>query len=96
MTGRTTFFILAATTCSMFFSYVFLVNKTVSNVVARSKTESSISELSSSMGDLEFKYMALKKSVTLDLAYSKGFEDAMPSTFLAQKPMPAAISYNSR
>lgn len=96
MKRKTTFFILTAILFTTFSSYVFLVNKTVANVVTRGKAQASISSISSAMGELEFKYMTLKKSVTLELAYSKGFNDSVPSSFLAQNAFPTPISFNSR
>ena len=96
MTRKNTFFTLSVILCAMFFAYVFLVNKTVSNVVARGKAETAIASVSSAMGELEFKYLTLKKSVTLSVAYSKGFQDSVPSTFLARKSSVAPLSYNQR
>jgi hypothetical protein len=78
----------------MFSYYVYLVNKTIMNVVARERIESDISTLSSSVGALEFKYISLKNGVTLELAHAKGFQDALPTTFIDASKRPA-LSYNS-
>lgn len=64
------------------------------NVVAREKVESNISSLSTSIGTLEFKYITLKNTVTLDLAHAKGFEDASPSKFIARQSSGVSLSYN--
>ena len=96
MKRKTTFFILATILLAASSSYIFFINKTIANVVARGKAQAAIASLSSSMGELEFQYMTLKKSITLDLAYSKGFSDAVPSSFLARHASAAPISYNPR
>ena len=88
------FFIVLAVLLVTFFSYVYLVNKTIMNVVAREKVESNISSLSTTIGTLEYKYITLKNSVTLDLAYSKGFKEATPSQFIARQKSGNSLSYN--
>ena len=90
------FFFILALLLSVFGTYVYLVNKTIMNVVAREQTIKTVSSLSSTIGGLEFKYITLKNSVTLDLAHSKGFQDFSPTTFLAEQKPAATISYNSR
>jgi hypothetical protein len=64
------------------------------NVVAREKAETTISDLSTTIGTLEYKYIALKNAVTIDLAHAKGFTDASPTSFLARKEGAQALSYN--
>jgi len=91
---RTLFFVLLSLLVLVFLAYVFLVNKTVMNVVERERVEKDIASLSSSMGELEFKYIGLKNSITLDLAYEKGFSDAIPTSFLAREKSVPGLSYN--
>ncbi len=88
------FFGLATLLVGTFVFYVYLVNATIMNIVARENAASQISELSSSVGTLEYKYMTLKNSVTIDLAHTKGFTDASPTSFLARKDLAPALSYN--
>jgi hypothetical protein len=89
------FFVFAALLVATFGFYVYLVNATIMNVVAREKVESTISELSTTIGDLEFKYISLKNNITLDLAREKGFTDASPTAFLARNEAAPALSYGS-
>ncbi len=88
------FFVLASILIVIFGFYAYLVNKTIMNVVARGKVEQNISSLSSSIGDLEFKYMTIRNGITIDLAYAKGFLDAEPTQFISRNP--STLSYNSR
>ncbi len=89
------FFAALALLVSLFALYVYLVNRTVMNVVAREQTGRTVATLSTSIGGLEFKYITLKDSITLDLAHEKGFMDFSPTTFLAQQKPAATLSFNS-
>ncbi|MBX4198206.1 hypothetical protein KW782_02615 [Candidatus Parcubacteria bacterium] len=78
----------------VFFLYAYLINRTIMNVVAREKTEQKIAVLSSVIGELEFKHMASKNRITLELAYEKGFLDTIPAQFIARSGR-AILSYNT-
>jgi hypothetical protein len=87
-------YLLIAAVVSTFFLYIYLVNKTIMNVVTRERAQSNISSLSTTLGSLEFKYITLKNGVTLDVAHEKGFQDASPTAFLARKTG-GPLTYNS-
>lgn len=87
---------LAGVLLSIFVMYGFLINKTIMNVVARQNSEKEIASLSSAVGDLEFKYMNLKSSITLELAHGKGFQDNLPSRFLSRTSPAKTLTYNIR
>lgn len=89
------FFIFSALLVGVFFLYVYLVNAAVMNVVTRERVTGTMSELSTTVGNLEYQYMNLKNGVTLDLAYEKGFKDTSPTTFLARTSASPVLSYNS-
>ncbi len=88
------FYILATILITIFGLYAYLVNRTIMNVVAREKTYREISTLSTSIGELEFKYMSIRNNITLELAYEKGFHDAVPSQFISRGS--SALSFNTR
>jgi hypothetical protein len=88
------FFVFATLLVGTFLCYVYLVNATIMNVVAREQIETNISDLSTTIGTLEYKYISLKNAVTIDLAHAKGFTDASPTSFLARKDAAPALSYN--
>lgn len=94
ISDKALFFIVLGFLISTFVMYVFLVNKTIMNVVAREKVEKNISSLSTSIGELEFKYISLKNKVTLELAHSKGFSDVSPTRFIARNGNGSSLSYN--
>jgi len=93
---KTLFFVFSAILVSLFFSYVYLVNATVKNIVARERIEKTISETTSNIAELEVKYMSLKNSVTLEVARAKGFADASPTRFLTRNEKTTTLTYNSR
>lgn len=74
--------------------YMYLINATVLNVVAREKYENQIADLSSKVGDLEFKNIALKNSITIDKATLLGFVETTDVTFISRDSR--NLSYNSR
>lgn len=62
--------------------YMYFVNKTVWNVVARQQTESSIVSLNSELSDMEFKYITAKSNITMDMAQRLGFQPAEHTIFV--------------
>lgn len=54
-------------------SYGFMVNKTISNAVAKQQMEVEILSINSDVNSMESNYLSLKNDVTMDLAIAKGF-----------------------
>jgi hypothetical protein len=79
----------------LFISYAYLVNKTVLNVVAREKAESTIGSLNTTLGQMEFQEMSMRGADTIDLAHSLGFQDVDDITFINQQPVSKGLSYNN-
>ncbi len=80
--GKTVFWSFV---CMLFFMvtcYVYLINTATRNGVSWSKTEESIASIGSHVSELESSYLSLKQSVTLSLAYAKGFEDVKAVRFI--------------
>lgn len=76
--------------------YVYAVNRTVFNVVASTKAENTIAQSSATVSDLESRYVALKNKITLDFAYSQGFQDASKQQiFIAKKLVSNTLSFNA-
>lgn len=55
--------------------YMFFINATVRNVVARQNLEKEANSLTLSIGSKEFEYISKRNTVDLTLAYSMGFKD---------------------
>ncbi len=77
------FWFLASSLLLMTVWYVYLVNTAAFNGVRWSKAEEGISSLGATVSELESSYLSLKQSVTLSLAYAKGFEDVKDVTFIS-------------
>lgn len=67
-------------------SYGFLVNKTILNAVAKQNLEQQMSSLNSNVNSLEFTYLSLENSITMDLALSKGFVTVAEDSFAVVTP----------
>ena len=65
-------FVAAIVLCASM--YMFFVNKTVWNVVARQEAESKIVSLNSKVSTMEFQYITAKANVTMELAKSLGYQ----------------------
>ena len=75
--------------CMVF--YIFCINMTVRNVVAREQLEARASALTLAIGNKEFQYISARNAVTLSLAYSLGFKDVVEKTYISKK----SVSYVS-
>lgn len=64
--------------------YVYLVNSSIFNVVARKEHEEMISLTETEITGLVSEYMALSEKITLELAYERGFVDAPASGVFAK------------
>jgi len=66
-------------------TYIYFVEKTVWNVVARENTQNDVVALNSKLSDLEFQYISSVNSVTMDTALQLGFVPATDNTnFVAE------------
>ena len=76
--------------------YIYAVNRTVFNVVAATKAEKNLTQSVAVVTDLESNYISLKNKITLDFAYSQGFQDASnQQIFIVKKPMGHVLSFNA-
>lgn len=76
--------------------YLYAVNRTVFNVVATTNAEKTLAQSAATSADLESSYIALKNKITLDFAYSQGFQDASgQQIFLVKKPAVNTLSFNA-
>lgn len=75
-------------------AYAFLLQKAIMNVVAREKISTDIRTLSTSVSELEAKYLTVKNTINIELAHAKGFKNAEVSNFISKKSLTAmAHSY---
>jgi hypothetical protein len=75
--------------------YMYFINATVHNVVARQNLEAEASTLTLAIGNKEFKYITERNNVTLQVAYAMGFKDVTAKTFIT-KDSSKQVSYLTR
>lgn len=62
--------------------YIYLVSKSVVNVVVRKEVEQQIAEVNSQIGKLELSYLEKKQSITLARARTLGFREVAEKTYV--------------
>jgi hypothetical protein len=66
--------------------YIYFINLTVHNVVARQTLEAEASQLSLNIGKQEFQYISKRNSVTLEKALALGFKEVVDKKFISRIP----------
>ena len=64
--------------------YVYFVNQTVHNVALRQKSEKNIVQLTSRLGELEFKSISMKNKIDAEYAYTRGFKEVKNQKFVSK------------
>jgi hypothetical protein len=75
--------------------YIYFIDTTIHNVVARQNLENEATSLTLSIGSQEFQYISKRNAVTLDLAYSMGFKDIAVKEYVSKKS-PDSVAFLSR
>ncbi len=75
--------------------YMYLINATVYNIVARENFESEANALTLSIGKQEFAYIQARNSITLETAHSRGFKEVSQKTYISPNSV-SQVSYLSR
>jgi hypothetical protein len=73
-----TFWTLAALSLSCLVVYVYAVNATVHNTVARESLKTEAQNLATHLSEMEFAAIGMKNGVSLDMAIARGFSEAKP------------------
>ncbi|MES3004617.1 MAG: hypothetical protein V4690_00725 [Patescibacteria group bacterium] len=64
--------------------YMYFINSTVYNTVARQNFETEASALALEIGKDEFSYIAKRNTITVDLAYTLGFKDVAVKKYVTR------------
>lgn len=72
--------------------YMYSINITVRNVIAREEIENKIAELSLSTSNKEFEYINKRNDITITVAYSMGFKDVDQKQFVSKDTV-SLVSY---
>ena len=76
-------------------TYVFLVQRTVTNAIVSEGTRVQISELASGVGELESRYLGLSAGVTVEKAEGLGFQSVLESKYLARPSLGTVLSLDN-
>ena len=88
------FVILISAILLVSFSYVFLLQKAILNVIQRGKITQQINSSSIATSELEQKYFSLKNTITMEMAYAKGLKSAEVTSYITKKPLTAMALHN--
>jgi|GEM_PF-1613275 len=84
--GKGLFWTLACLVLFVTALYVFLLNTASENGVRWREGEKEIASFGADISELESRYLSLKQSITLKMAYARGFQDVGTIRFVsAQK-----------
>ncbi len=79
----------------LFSFYIYLIIQTTVNITTYQYIQQEIINLDSSIGDLEFKYMSLKKNINLDMAKILGYAEASKVNFVDKSIINNKLSLGS-
>lgn len=82
LTEKTVFMSLAFTCVSLFILYIYFVSASVWHVVMRTEIDQEITVISSSISELESKYIEAQHRVSSDIASLQGYEKASSKIFI--------------
>jgi hypothetical protein len=74
--------------------YAFFVAGAIANVIEAKDITSNVALVTSTIGELESKYLFAKSSIDLEYAKSEGFSASQSGTIYIAKQGSAAISFN--
>jgi hypothetical protein len=74
--------------------YMYCINATVHNVVARQNLETESSQLTLSIGSQEFQYISKRNGITMATAQELGFREVSAKTFISRDG--GQVSYATR
>lgn len=63
--------------------YMYFINTTIHNTVARQNLEAESSSLTLSIGNKEFQYISKRNNVTLAMAHSMGYKDVKDISYVS-------------
>ncbi|MEK7170173.1 MAG: hypothetical protein AAB767_02710 [Patescibacteria group bacterium] len=90
--GKGVFWTLACLVLLVTSFYVYLLNTTSENGVRWGKVEKEIASFGADISELESRYLSLKQSVTLKVAYDKGFRDVQTVRFISTQKVGAVAT----
>src|SRR5687767_1162487 len=87
------FWTIAALSLLALAIYIFAINATIRNTVARRDMESQVSTLAARQSSLEFAYIEAKNKINLETALAYGFKEVESPTYISRTGA-TALTYN--
>ena len=88
------FWILVAISIISLCIYFYAIQATARNIAIRQDLERQIAKASTNLDSLEFAYIELKNNVTMELAYSYGFQEVRSPLYVSRIPS-GSLSFNT-
>jgi len=88
------FWVLTGISVLSLFVYIYAVASTAKNIALSENLEEKITSVLSELEPLEFTYIELKNSVTLELANSLGFKEIKNPLYISRNEAPS-LSFNT-
>ncbi|HEY4516304.1 MAG TPA: hypothetical protein VJH67_03920 [Candidatus Paceibacterota bacterium] len=76
--------------------YIYCVNSSVRNVVAREAIETTLTSLQNAVSELEYKYIESENGLTINRAYSYGLNELPNKIFISKTPSGKTLSLNQQ
>ncbi len=81
--GKSVFWSLACLVLFVTSFYIYLVNTTALNGVRWGSARREMASIEASVSELESQFLSLKRTITIALAYERGFEDIKVVKFIS-------------
>ena len=88
------FWVLVAISILSLCVYVYAINTIARNIASRQNLERQIVKTGAGLDSLEFAYIELKNSITLELALDYGFRE-VKSPLYVSRVRPTSLSFNT-
>ena len=75
--------------------YMYAINATARNIAARQNLEREVVKLATTLDSLEFAYIGLKNDITIELAYSYGFQEVKSPLYVSRARSAPSLSFNT-
>lgn len=89
------FWVLVAISILSLSLYIYAVNATARNIATRQNLEREVAKIATTLDSLEFAYIGLKNDVTIELAYSYGFQEVKSPLYVSRARGASSLSFNT-
>lgn len=88
------FWLLVTVSLSSLVLYVYAVNATARHVALRQDLENGVIEASAQIATLQYSYLSMQQSITLDKALSYGFSEVKNPLYVSRTSSAGSLTFN--